>query len=267
MAVLNIAHRGARSLAPENTLAAARKALEIGAEMWELDVSVTADGELYLMHDDTLTRTTNIERVFPERTSWGCSDLSLPEIRQLEAGSFFVRDDPFGQIAAGKVSAEEQVAMAVEPIPTLREALLFTRDHNWRVNVEIKELPSQMAGFPVVERALALIEALDMGEQVILSSFVHPYLKQAKELNPAITTAVLTETRQPDPAALLQGLESKIYHPWLVMTDADEIQNLRRSNFEVNVWTVNEVADMEWLIQAGVSGIITDFPQRLKELL
>src|SRR3712207_2785099 len=127
MAVLNIAHRGARSLAPENTLAAARKALEIGAEMWELDVSVTAEGELYLMHDDTLTRTTNVEISFPDRAPWGCSDLSLAEIRCLEAGSFFLREDPFGQIAAGQVSAEEQAAMAVEPIPTLREALVFTR--------------------------------------------------------------------------------------------------------------------------------------------
>jgi glycerophosphoryl diester phosphodiesterase len=267
MAILNIAHRGARSLAPENTLAAARKALNIGAEMWELDVSVTADGELYVMHDDSLTRTTNVQVVFPERAPWGRSDLSLAEIRQLEAGSFFVRDDPFGQVAAGKVSAEEQAAMVVEPIPTLREALLFTREHGWRVNVELKELPARMATFPVVERALALIQELDMVEQVVLSSFVHPYLQQAKRLNPAVTTAVLTEERQPDPAALLRGLESKIYHPWLEITSEAEIQNLRRSDFEVNVWTVNGAAEMEWLIQAGVSGIITDFPQRLKEIL
>jgi glycerophosphoryl diester phosphodiesterase len=266
MAILNIAHRGARSLAPENTLAAARKALEIGAEMWELDVSVTADGELYLMHDDTLVRTTNVQRVFPERAPWGRSDLNLAEIRQLEAGSFFVRDDPFGQIAAGKVNAEELAAMAVEPVPTLREALLFTRDQGWRVNVEIKELPAPMAGFPVVERALALFQELDMMEQVVLSSFVFPYLEQAKRLNPAVTTAVITEERQADPAALLRGLESKIYHPWLGITGEAEIQRLRQSDFEVSVWTVNGAAEMEWLIQAGVSGIITDFPQVLKSV-
>ena len=124
-----------------------------------------------------------------------------------------------------------------------------------------------MAGFPVVERALMLIQELDMVEQVVLSSFVHPYLQRAKRLNPAITTAVLTEERQPDPAALLQALESKIYHPWLKITGEVEIQSLRRSDFEVNVWTVNEVAEMEWLIRAGVSGIITDFPQALKEIL
>jgi glycerophosphoryl diester phosphodiesterase len=265
MAVLNIAHRGARSLAPENTLAAARKALEIGSEMWELDVGVTADGELYLMHDDTLVRTTNVQTVFPERAPWGRSDLSLAEIRRLEAGSFFVRDDPFGQIAVGKVCAEELEAMAVESIPTLREALLFTRDHSWRVNVEIKMLPPHMAGFPVVERALALFQALDMVEQVVLSSFVHSYLQQAKRLNPAISTAVLTEEPQADPAALLRALESKIYHPWLKITSVTEIQSLCQADFEVNVWTVNDTTEMEWLIQAGVQGIITDFPQWLKE--
>ena len=65
--VLNIAHRGARSLAPENTLAAAQKALELGADMWELDVAMTADGELIVIHDSTLERTSNARDVFPDR--------------------------------------------------------------------------------------------------------------------------------------------------------------------------------------------------------
>ena len=68
--MLNIAHRGARSLAPENTLAAARKALGCGADMWELDVGMTADGVLILIHDNTLTRTSNVLEIFPERTPW-----------------------------------------------------------------------------------------------------------------------------------------------------------------------------------------------------
>lgn len=265
--VLNIAHRGARSLAPENTLAAAQKAIELGADMWELDVSITADGELYVMHDDTLARTTNVQAIFPERAPWGGSDLTLAEIRRLEAGSFFIREDPFGQVAAGMVSAEEQAAMQVEPIPTLKEALLFTREHHWRVNVELKALPPAMASFPVVERALALVRELDMVEQVLLSSFVHLYLQQARQLNPAVATAALTAKLQPEPAALLRELGSRVYHPWLQLTTPEEIKGLRQAGFEVNVWTVNEIDDMQRLIQAGVSGIITDFPQRLKQIL
>jgi len=73
---LNIAHRGARSLAPENTLAAARKALEVGADMWELDVRMTADGALILSHDSSLESTSNVKDVFPDRRPWRIQDLT-----------------------------------------------------------------------------------------------------------------------------------------------------------------------------------------------
>ena len=100
--VLNIAHAGARSLAPENTLAAARKALEVGADLWETDVAVTSDGELILFHDDSLARTTNAPVRFPDRSPWTFTTFTLAEIRSLDAGSWFVETDPFGQIAAGR---------------------------------------------------------------------------------------------------------------------------------------------------------------------
>ena len=99
---LNIAHRGARSLAPENTLAAAQKGLDTGADMWELDVGMTADGALFLIHDDTLERTSNAAQVFPQRAPWRVHEFTFDEIRQLDFGSWFVEQDPFGQIAAGK---------------------------------------------------------------------------------------------------------------------------------------------------------------------
>ena len=121
--VLNIAHRGARSLAPENTLAAARKALEIGADLWETDVSVTTDGQLILMHDDTLDRTTDAPIRFPGRSPWTVSAFTLAEIRDLDAGSWFVETDPFDQIAAGAVTPGEQAAYRGERVPTLRRAL------------------------------------------------------------------------------------------------------------------------------------------------
>ena len=100
-----IAHRGARSLAPENTLAAARKAHGLGADLWETDVAVTADDQLVLMHDDAMTRTTNVADIFPERVPAAFSTSSLAEIRSLDAGSWFERDDPFGQVAAGAVDS------------------------------------------------------------------------------------------------------------------------------------------------------------------
>ena len=265
--ILNIAHRGARSRAPENTLAAARKALALGADMWELDVGITADGELILIHDDSLLRTTNAQTLFPERAPWEFADFYLHEIKILDAGSFFVDTDPFGQIAAQAVSPEEAAAMRGEPIPTLETALRFTRDHDWRVNVEIKQLALTNASFPVVEKVVTLIEQLDLVDQVLLSSFVHPYLQQAKTLNSELATAVLVYQPVSDPIKLLRDLESQIYHPYYELIDVEQVGLLRQAGFEINVWTVNETDDMQTFIEAGVTGIITDFPQRLNQLL
>ena len=260
---LNIAHRGARSLAPENTLAAARQALAVGADMWELDVSVTADGELILMHDDSLVRTTDVRQRFPDRAPWTVTTLTLAEIKQLEAGSFFVETDPFGTIAAGIIDAPTQATLRREPVPTLAEALVYTRAHHWRVNVEIKKTPPPLESFPVVEKIIKLIEHLNMPELVLLSSFEHHYLQTAKALNPHIATAALIKRPTADPLTLLQQLQCQAYHPHYKLVNATQIKALRQAGFEVNVWTVNRPEDMAYFTQAGVSGLITDFPQAL----
>src|SRR5512133_417819 len=157
---LNIAHRGARSLAPENTLAAARKALEIGADMWELDVAVTADGELVVLHDDTLERTSNVQEVFPDRRPWAVYTFTLAELRKLDFGSWYNQKDPFKQIAQGAVTQAMQQSYVGEPIPTLEEALTFTKDNHWRVNVEIKDATGTPGDKDVVEKVVALIDKL-----------------------------------------------------------------------------------------------------------
>ena len=287
---LNIAHRGARSLAPENTLAAARAALAVGADMWELDVSLTADGELVVLHDDTLVRTTNVEQLFPERSPWLISDFTLTEIKRLDTGGPFVAKDPFEQIGAGKLAKADVESLDGEPIPTLREALLFTRNHNWRVNVEIKPLLPPRHTFPLAEQVAALISELAMDEQVLVSSFVPLYLKQVQERSPAIETAVLTEGPMPlgeqqkyeqlgielspllyfdgtDPVSFLAGLGSKIYHPYYAMLTDTDIKELRQAGLAINLWTVNDRTHMARLVKAGVSGIITDFPQVLSQVL
>ncbi len=287
---LNIAHRGARSLAPENTLAAARKALAVGANMWELDVGVAADGELIVMHDDSLARTTNVEIIFPERAPWFFTTFTLAEIKRLETGAAFISQDPFEQIAAGIVSLAEQTAMQGEPVPTLREALQFTRDHSWRVNIEIKPIPAPMDSFPLADKVVALIEELDMVEQVIISSFIPLNLARVKKLNSAIDIAVLS--RGPlsaaarlffkipmrvdipplqyfpgdNPPAFLTQLDSQIYHPHYPLSKPDKIKLWQAAGLVVNVWTVNDSNHIQRLIEAGVNGIMTDFPQLLQRL-
>jgi len=264
---LNIAHRGARSLAPENTLAAARKALAVGADMWELDVSMAADGDLFVIHDATLARTSDVAEVFPDRQPWPNTMFTLAEIRRLDFGSWFVAQDPFGQIASGRVSQAEQESYRGEPAPTLQEALIFTRDNDWRVDVEIKDLDGTPGDAVVVEKVVALIQALNMADHVVVSSFNQGYLKRVKTAGPEIVTAVLVSKPNSDPAGLLRRLGARIYAPRVTAIRPREIRRLRDQGFDVYVWTVDDVSTMRTLIKAGVSGIFTDFPQDLEPLL
>jgi glycerophosphoryl diester phosphodiesterase len=263
---LNIAHRGARSLAPENTLAAARVALEIGADLWELDVAMTADGELFVVHDDTLERTSNVKAVFPNRAPWSNYLFTLEEVRRLDFGTWFLEKDPFKQIAAGNVSVAEQESFRGEKAPTLREALVFTRDHDWRVNVEIKDLVGTPGDATVVEKVVALVRELDMTDRVLISSFNHAYVERAKKAEPKIATAALVEEADPDPAALLRRLHAQAYNPKLGKIRPEAIGALRDQGVDVYIWTVNDEKAMRELIAARASGIFTDFPQRLKPL-
>lgn len=264
---LNIAHRGARSLAPENTLAAARKGLEIGADLWELDVAVTADSELVVLHDDTLKRTSNVEQVFPERRPWLVHTFTLAELRRLDFGSWFNKTDPFKQIAAGAVTKEMQKNYVGEPIPTLREALVFTRDNQWQVNVEIKDATGTPGDRDVAEKVVALIKEVRMIERVLISSFNHSYLKRVKASNPALPTAALVETPADDPVRLVCELGAIGYNPGIEHFRPKDIPAIRKAGVEVFVWTVNDPETMRELINNGVSGIFTDFPQMLKSIL
>jgi glycerophosphoryl diester phosphodiesterase len=264
---LNIAHRGARSLAPENTLAAARKALQSGADMWELDVGMTADGELILIHDKTLERTSNVEDIFPDRRPWLIHEFTLEEIRRLDFGSWFNAQDPFQQIAAGAVSQVDLASYAGERAPTLREALVFTRDNNWRVNVELKDLARRPGDGSVAEKTVALIGELEMADRVLISSFNQGYLARVKRANPAIAAGVLVSSPDPEPAALLRRLNAQAYHPRAEAIRPQEIEALRNQGFDVYVWTVNDEETMRLLIEANASGIITDFPQALEKIL
>jgi glycerophosphoryl diester phosphodiesterase len=262
-----IAHRGASALAPENTLSAARLAHQVGADMWELDVFLTSDDALLVLHDDTLARTTNVKALFPDRKPWRACDFSLAEVQTLDFGSWFNAKDPRGEIAAGVVTPEMQRSYVGEPVLTLEKALLFTREHDWQVNVEIKDL----AGFPgdakIVPMVVRLAQRLRMENQVLVSSFNHEYLKQVKALAPDLKTAALVNLPHPDPAGLLELLAAAAYHPPQAAVEAVDIKILRQHDYMVNVWTVNDPADALRLASEGVSGIITDFTHVMKPIL
>lgn len=261
--VLIIAHRGARSLAPENTIAAGMKALENHADGWELDVAMSFDGELVVLHDDTLVRTSDVVEIFPGRQPWSVYDFSLDELQQLDFGSWFVESDPFDQIAQGEISPNDLEIYTGVRIPTLHEALVFTQSNHWWVNIEIKDASGTPADEIIVSEVVKLVEMLGMEDQVLISSFNWDYLRQVKALNPNLATGVLVKKLVMDPLSLMQELDAQAFHPGIKVTYAEQVKLLRESGYDVNVWTVNDVADLEQLLEMGVTGIITDFPQRL----
>ncbi len=269
---LNIAHRGASSLAPENTLAAASKAWELGADAWELDVQLTKDGELIVMHDDTLERTTNAPQLFPDRRPWRVLDFTLAEIRQLDAGSWFVERDPFGEIAAGHVTAEELEGYRGEPVPTLREALQFTKEHDWLAVVELKVPKAEAAearrlGEELLAKTIALVRELGMEAKVLISSFDHSLIYRLKRRAPEIAGALLIATAVRDPVRYMAQAGADVYSPGMLAFQAEAVHELREAGYGVIVWTVDDPAEMARVLEAGVTGIITDYPQRLRPLL
>jgi len=265
--VFNIAHRGARSLAPENTISAARKALEVGADGWELDVQMSRDKKMVVIHDENLVRTSNVKEIFPHREPWLVRDFTLKELQELDFGSWFNETDPFGQIAAGNVSKEEQRSFAGVKILSLEEALEFTKKSKWKVNIEIKSFPFETDNFELVEKVVDQINQFKMEKMVMVSSFNHAYIKRVKKLNPRITTGALVDKPLNNPANYLKEIEADVYDVSVSAISLDEIELLQSKGFSVIIWTVNDEKTMKDLIKVGVDGVITDFPQKLKTIL
>jgi len=264
---VNIAHRGARSLAPENTLAAGKKALEAGADMWELDLRLTADGHVVVIHDDTLIRTSNAPLVYPSRSPWRVCDFTLEELRRLDFGSSFQETDPFGQIGDGAFSEFDLAGYHNQKVLTLEDALAFTIESDLGVNLEIKDLSGTDGHALIVRCVVRVVEEMGVWGRVIVSSFQHYYLREVKRLNPGIATGVLVRAPRRDPEALLRSLGADAYHPRVGAITRKGFQNLQRRGFPVLIWVVNAPNTMLKLLEAGVCGIFTDFPQTLAPLV
>jgi len=234
---LNIAHRGASAAAPQNTLAAFCKAMELGADGVELDVHLSGDGVPVVMHDPTVDETTD--------GAGRIADKTLAELKELDAG--------------GKFSPH----FAGERIPTL-EQVFDALQGRLLVNVEIKDVSLSGVGLeaPVVE----VVRRFGMEKKVLFSSFNPLTLRRLRPLAPDI------------PAGLLYSRNLAIYlrrawlapftphqarHPHSALADERLVRWCRAHQLCVNVWTVNEPAEMKRLIALGVDGIITDVPDVL----
>lgn len=287
-----IAHRGARAFAPENTLAAIDKAAATCADAVEIDVQLTADGQAVVFHDDDLSRCTDVRVRFPRRDAWLLHRFTLPELRQLDAGSWFAdelqRPRAERQAFLRSLTDEEHVrwirAEELERyrsgavgVPTLVECLEACRAHGLGVHVELKAIPR----FPpaLVDVVLAAIAAVDMEDRVVLSSFDHQQLARVRERGSRVRTAVLTGDRLHDPVTYLSRLGANAYNPGCSGAhdtmgleaadgpDRESVGALRRAGFDVHAWTENDPLRMRRLIELGVNGIFTDYPNRLCEVV
>ncbi len=138
---LLIGHRGASDYAPENTIAAAQASLQFNVVGWEVDVQVSHDGILFLMHDDDLRRTTDVETAYPGLASVPACEFNYSQIQTLDAGSWFTDDDPYGTILSGVVPRSQAESYRGVKVPTLQEAITFSEAHSLILDVDFKSPP------------------------------------------------------------------------------------------------------------------------------
>ncbi|MEZ7196259.1 glycerophosphodiester phosphodiesterase [Pseudodesulfovibrio karagichevae] len=264
------AHRGARALAPENTMLAAELGLVFGADFWEMDVQRTADGELVVIHDDDLGRTTDVSArpEFCERAPWPVRLFTLEELRTLDAGSWFAESDPYGTIARGEARKSDIGRMRGQRIPTLEEALAFTRRNDFPMNLEIKDLEYAPGDLTIVSQVLRRIREAKAEDLILVSSFNHDYLAEMRRLAPEIPVAALVEGSNPDNIEeYLADLGAVGYHPDEVLLDEELVRRLTAAGIRVSPYTVNDMDRALALLDAGCFGIITDFTHTLRERL
>jgi len=234
-----VAHRGLSGTLPENTLPAFRAAVESGADGIETDIQRTADGQLVLMHDETLARTTNVDRVFPGRADDPVGSFTSAELRRLDAGGW---KDP---------------AYAGTVVPTLAELVRVLRESEVRLYAEFKD-PQHYPG--VEQQTVEILRHHRVLDRVKFESFSVDALRRVRRLLPDAEVG-LASGRAPDDLADLGWLTSvNIGHRHV---DADLVRTVGAYGVEVTVWTVDDPGHAKWFADLGVRTITTNRPDLL----
>jgi glycerophosphoryl diester phosphodiesterase len=287
-------HRGARGLAPENTLPAFATALQIGVTTLELDIGVTKDGVVVVSHDRALNpdHTRGPDGEFLSRPGPLIHDLTLAELKQYDVG----RLKPGTAYAAG---LPQQRPVDGARIPALTEVFALAKETGAtavRFNIETKLTPTSAAETPdpeaFAQALLAVVREAGMASRVIIQSFDWRTLMVMRRLAPEIDRACLTVESPaedtvgrsgsgPSPwaagldihafggstAQLVAATGCQIWSPYHGNVDAAAMAEAKTANLRVIPWTVNQTVDMERLIDLGVDGLISDYPDRLRAVL
>ncbi|MDD7255592.1 glycerophosphodiester phosphodiesterase [Bullifex porci] len=231
-----IAHRGFSGIYPENTMLAFKKAIEIGADGIELDVHLSKDGQVMIIHDEALKRTTGLDGVI--------SDYTRAELEKISAGK--TKNDEFG----------------FTPIPSLEEYLAFMAEHRDKItNIELKTAPVY---YPEIEeKTLELVRKFDLEKNIIYSSFNWLSIERMQRLGTISETGLLfSGMKLYNQAHIIKSLGINYFHPDFNDLTDEIVKSYLDNKVGLNVWTVNEIEDMKVCLSWNIDGLITNFPDR-----
>lgn len=231
-----IAHRGFSGIYPENTMLAFKKAIEIGADGIELDVHLSKDGQVMIIHDEALKRTTGLDGVI--------SDYTRADLEKISAGK--TKNDEFG----------------FTPIPSLEEYLAFMAEHRDKItNIELKTAPVY---YPEIEeKTLELVRKFDLEKNIIYSSFNWLSIERMQRLGTISETGLLfSGMKLYNQAHIIKSLGINYFHPDFNDLTDEIVKSYLDNKVGLNVWTVNEIEDMKVCLSWNIDGLITNFPDR-----
>jgi glycerophosphoryl diester phosphodiesterase len=227
------AHRGSSVVAPENSLSAVSQAIADGADYAEIDVQLTADSAVIVIHDIDLRRIAGVTRLV--------SEMTLTELQELDAGSWFSPE------------------FAGERLPTLQEVIDLARGRI-KLNIELKVTGSPQG---LVERVVDVVERNGFAEECVITSLEEAAVRAVKQQAPDLRVGFIVATAIGDPTRLgvdLLAVSTRFLSAGL-------IRSAHRRGMEIHVWTVNTRERMWDVIEQGVDNIMTDYPPRLREVL
>jgi glycerophosphoryl diester phosphodiesterase len=227
------AHRGYSGRYPENTMLAFRKAVEVGADGIELDVQLTKDGQLVVIHDEAIDRTTD--------------------------GTGFVRDYTLEELRKFNAAATWEGKFGFEPIPTFEEYCAWAAGEKIITNIELKTGVWYYEN--IEEKTLEMVRAHGLTDRVLFSSFNHSSIAALRQLAPEIKCGALVEKDGlGNPGFYCTKHDFQCFHPGWMCLPKEDMDSCKANGIEVNVWTVNDMDVLLRLVEWGVDGLITNYP-------
>lgn len=234
-----LGHRGFSSHFPENTMLSFEEAIHAGAHGLEVDVQMSRDGILVIFHDETLERTARLKGTI--------KDYTFKELQKMDVGSYL--DPSFKDLK----------------IPSLLEVLNLVKERDLLLNIELK---NGIIPYPTLEEnILKEVEEIGLKERVILSSFNHHSLLKISQLDSTFKTGILYFAHMVRPCDYALSIGASALHPYYLGINSHLLEEAKKNGLTVNTYVVNEIEDMRRLVHLGVDGMITDYPDRLADIL